>query len=74
MSGLYLLAAPSTPAKARDEIIVRAAGGEKVTTAQVKTGSGLPSRPDVVAARTGCLCPEMAAKFSAILECNHGLN
>jgi hypothetical protein len=36
VSGLYLLAAPSTPAKARDEIIERAAGGEKVTTAQVK--------------------------------------
>jgi hypothetical protein len=33
VSGLYLLAAPSTPAKARDEIIERAAGGEKVTTA-----------------------------------------
>ena len=37
------------------------------------TGPGLPSKPEVVAARTGCLCPEMAAKFSAILECDQGL-
>ena len=37
ISGLYLLAAPSTPDEARDEIIIqRAAGGEKVATAQVK--------------------------------------
>jgi hypothetical protein len=36
VSGLYLLAAPSTPAEAREEINERAAAGEKVTTAQVK--------------------------------------
>jgi hypothetical protein len=47
VSGLYLLAAPSTSAEARDEIIERAAGGEKVTTAQVKAtiGKGKSRKP-----------------------------
>jgi len=37
VSGLYLLAAPSTPDEVRDAVIARAAAGEKVTTTQVKT-------------------------------------
>ena len=36
VSGLYLLAAPSTPAEAREEIIERAGGGEKVSIAEIK--------------------------------------
>jgi len=35
LSGLYLLAAPSTPQKARDEIIERAEAGEKLPVAEV---------------------------------------
>jgi len=37
VSGLYLLAAPSTPDEARDAIIDRAQNGEALTHAQVKT-------------------------------------
>ena len=36
LSGLYLLAAPSTPKEARDEIIERAQAGETVPVAEVK--------------------------------------
>jgi hypothetical protein len=36
ISGLYLLAAPSTPEEARDEIIERAKAGEKVSTGTIK--------------------------------------
>jgi hypothetical protein len=36
LSGLYLLAAPSTPQEARDEIIERAQAGETVPVAEVK--------------------------------------
>jgi hypothetical protein len=36
VSGLYLLAAPSTPSEARDEIIDRAEGVEKVSFAEAK--------------------------------------
>jgi hypothetical protein len=36
ISGLYLLAAPSTPKEARDAIIERAQGGEPVSVAEVK--------------------------------------
>jgi hypothetical protein len=36
VSGLYLLAAPSTPKEARDEIIDRAEAGEKVSVAEIK--------------------------------------
>jgi hypothetical protein len=36
ISGLYLLAAPSTPAETRDAIIDRAAKGEKLTHEQIK--------------------------------------
>jgi len=36
ISGLYLLAAPSTPKEARDEIIERAQAGETVPVAEVK--------------------------------------
>jgi hypothetical protein len=36
VSAAYLLAAPSTPADAREEIIDRAANGEQLTHAQVK--------------------------------------
>src|SRR5262249_11170972 len=34
---LYLLAAPSTPQEARDEIIARAEAGEEITVAKTKT-------------------------------------
>jgi hypothetical protein len=37
ISALYLLAAPSTPPEARDEVIKRAEAGEQVTVAEVKT-------------------------------------
>jgi hypothetical protein len=37
VSGLYLLAAPSTPPEARTEVIKRAADGEKVTVRDIKT-------------------------------------
>src|SRR4051812_34304447 len=36
LSGLYLLAAPSTPAEARDQIIERAQTGESIPIAEVK--------------------------------------
>jgi hypothetical protein len=36
VSGLYLLAAPSTPEEARDEIIARAESGETISSAEVK--------------------------------------
>jgi Protein of unknown function (DUF3102) len=36
VSGLYLLAAPSTPEAARDEVIERSEAGERLTSAQVK--------------------------------------
>jgi hypothetical protein len=36
MRSLYLIAAPSTPAEVRDEVIERAKSGEKVTHAEVK--------------------------------------
>jgi hypothetical protein len=36
ISGLYLLAAPSTPDAAREEIVDRAEDGEKITVADVK--------------------------------------
>jgi hypothetical protein len=36
VSGLYLLAAPSTPETVREEIVERASKGEKLTVAQVK--------------------------------------
>jgi Protein of unknown function (DUF3102) len=36
LSGLYLLAAPSTPVKTRDDIIERAQAGERVAIAEVK--------------------------------------
>jgi hypothetical protein len=36
VSGLYLLAAPSTPEAARDEVIERSEGGERLTSAQIK--------------------------------------
>jgi Protein of unknown function (DUF3102) len=36
LSGLYLLAAPSTPQEARDEIIERAQAGEKIPVAEAK--------------------------------------
>src|SRR5262249_25434291 len=37
LRALYMLAAPSTPTEAQDEIIKRAEVGEKVTVADVKT-------------------------------------
>jgi hypothetical protein len=37
VSSLYLLAAPSTPAKAREEIITRAEKGEKLKVADIKS-------------------------------------
>ena len=36
LSGLYLLAAPSTPQEARDEIIERAQAGEKIPVVEAK--------------------------------------
>jgi hypothetical protein len=36
VSGLYLLARPTTPLEARDEVIERAEAGEKLTHAQIK--------------------------------------
>jgi hypothetical protein len=36
VSGLYLLAAPSTPEAARDEVVERAEAGERMTAAQIK--------------------------------------
>jgi hypothetical protein len=36
VSGLYMLAAPSTPEAARDEVIERSEAGERVTPAQIK--------------------------------------
>jgi hypothetical protein len=36
VSGLYLLAAPSTPEAARDEVIERSEAGERVTPSQIK--------------------------------------
>jgi hypothetical protein len=36
VSGLYLLAAPSTPEAARDEVIERSEAGERLTPAQIK--------------------------------------
>jgi len=36
LSGLYLLAAPSTPQEARDEIIERAQAGETIPVAEAK--------------------------------------
>jgi Protein of unknown function (DUF3102) len=36
VSGLYLLAAPSTPEEVRDEVAIRAAAGEKITVADVR--------------------------------------
>jgi hypothetical protein len=37
VSGLYLLAAPSTPEEVRDEVAIRAAAGEKITVADVRS-------------------------------------
>jgi Protein of unknown function (DUF3102) len=45
VSALYLLAAPSTPAEARDEIIERASAGETVTVAGVKETIGRTRHP-----------------------------
>jgi hypothetical protein len=45
VSGLYLLAAPSTPVEVRDEIIDRAAGGEKVSVAEIKQTITKTKRP-----------------------------
>jgi hypothetical protein len=50
-SGLYLLAAPSTPDEAREAVIEAAAGGERITYAEVKTavrgGKDYPGRERV---------------------------
>jgi hypothetical protein len=44
LSALYMLAAPSIPPEARDEIIARAEAGEQVTVAEVKAGSASRTR------------------------------
>lgn len=44
LRGLYLLAAPSTPAEAREAVIERAEAGEKLTHAQVPLGGALLRR------------------------------
>src|SRR5262249_12572377 len=42
LSALYMLAAPSTPPEARDEVLARAEAGEKGTVAEVKTAIAKP--------------------------------
>ncbi len=46
VSGLYLLAAPSTPDSVRDDVLRRAAAGEAFSVAEIKreiTGEGVPA-------------------------------
>jgi len=57
ISGLYLLAAPSTPPEARDEIVERAKAGETIPVAEVKR---------TIARRRNVGTPSRQAKAGAI--------
>src|SRR5262249_45046344 len=59
----YLLAAPSTPPEARDEIIQRAEAGEQVTVAEVKTAIA-KRRPEPKPKRKYAVNPAAAALFA----------
>jgi hypothetical protein len=45
VSGLYLLAAPSTPVEARDEIVARAKAGETISTKTIKQAIATKKTP-----------------------------
>jgi hypothetical protein len=64
VSALYLLAAPSTPAEVRDEILDRAKNGEKVTHAEVKcvVADAKPTPPQ--AARAAGSAPKHSSSGS----------
>jgi hypothetical protein len=52
VSGLYLLAAPSTPGEAKTEVIERAEKGEKFSVTEVKEVIDQHAAPDVKASKT----------------------
>lgn len=63
VGGLYLIARPSTTESARDEVLNRAAGGEKVTHAEVK-GVVARARPVKVDGRSAAAPPARAEAAS----------
>jgi len=62
LRSLYMLAAPSTPAEARAEIIARAEAGEQVTVAEVKTAIA-KRKPEPKPKRKPTVNPAAAAFF-----------